>query len=167
MLLYGATAHASAERAATSAAQVNAFAVVSPAILNVRKGPGKDYKVLFVITKQHLPLEVLLKYEGWYKIKDHEGVEGWVKQGTLSFNRKKRSVFFKNNDTPLYSSPQKGRIKAKAQKGVLAKIISCDKNFCQVSVDKITGWSEKKYLWGVYPQELIKSSKCFLGLFCK
>ena len=55
--------------------------------VNVRVGPGEDYKIAWVFTKPGLPIEVIQEYDTWRRIRDSDGTMGWVFQSLLSGKR--------------------------------------------------------------------------------
>src|SRR5690606_13563935 len=50
--------------------------------VNVRTGQGPKYPVKWVYTTKNRPVEVILEYDAWRKVKDMDGEQGWV-HGTL------------------------------------------------------------------------------------
>jgi SH3-like domain-containing protein len=55
--------------------------------VNVRVGPGEDYKVAWVFTKSQLPVEVIQEFDTWRRIRDSDGQMGWVFHSLLSAKR--------------------------------------------------------------------------------
>ena len=53
----------------------------------VRAGPGSRYPIQWEFRKKGLPVEIVLEFDTWRKIKDYEGQEGWVHQSLLSGRR--------------------------------------------------------------------------------
>ncbi len=56
------------------------FVSLKASRVNVRVGPGADYKVAWVFVKPGLPLEVVQEYDNWRRIRDSDGSMGWVFQ---------------------------------------------------------------------------------------
>ncbi|MEM7215797.1 MAG: SH3 domain-containing protein [Pseudomonadota bacterium] len=129
--------------------------------VNMRIGPGKQFKVVWLYLKQGLPIEIIQEYDNWRKVRDPEGNEGWILHSLLSGKRtiivnpgerdKTRGTVELFNST----SAQSG-FAARVEPGVVADVKECDKQWCLVSADGTNGYLEKKYLWGVYPDELIE-----------
>lgn len=46
--------------------------------VNMRVGPGEDYRILWVYHRPMLPMKVLRVKEGWRYVRDPDGAEGWV-----------------------------------------------------------------------------------------
>ncbi len=55
--------------------------------VNLRNGPGSEYSIKYIYQARHLPLKVSGEYEGWLKVLDKEGDEGWVSKNLTSKNR--------------------------------------------------------------------------------
>ena len=126
--------------------------------VNVRKGPGSKYDVLWVYRSLGLPVEVTATHEHWRRVRDAGGSEGWVyfrllsrlrmalvspweKQKTLSLLRKTKEI---------------GSVAiANLEPGVQLLVKSCNGNACLVSLEGFKGWIEQTRLWGVYPGEII------------
>jgi SH3 domain protein len=51
--------------------------------LNVRTGPGNQYRILRVATTGD-SLEVLSSGEGWTQVRAEDGLEGWIPEGFLA-----------------------------------------------------------------------------------
>ena len=53
----------------------------------VRTGPGQKYPVQWIFRKKDVPVEIILEYDVWRKVKDYDGHEGWVHKTLLSGKR--------------------------------------------------------------------------------
>ncbi|MGL4405145.1 MAG: SH3 domain-containing protein [Notoacmeibacter sp.] len=150
------------------------FASLKSANINVRVGPSKENAILWNYVKAGLPVEIVLEFDTWRKIRDSEGVEGWVSQAMLS-GRRTATVepgFAKKTgditsiieaDTsqpeltvPLFTKPDdKSRRIALLEPGVNVDVITCDAEWCSVTAGAYGGWIEKTRIWGVYASETI------------
>src|SRR5450759_14844 len=45
--------------------------------VNVRVGPGEDYKIAWIFTRPGLPIEVIQEFDNWRRIRDSDGTVGW------------------------------------------------------------------------------------------
>ncbi|HFQ14828.1 MAG TPA: hypothetical protein ENK41_00615, partial [Rhodobacteraceae bacterium] len=45
---------------------------------NVRRGPSLANRVDWVFTARGMPLEIIAEYGNWRKVRDRDGVGGWV-----------------------------------------------------------------------------------------
>jgi SH3-like domain-containing protein len=118
----------------------------------VRSGPALRYPIKWVYQKTGLPIEVIQEFDTWRKIRDFDGDEGWVHQSLLAG---KRTVLIKAEEpVDLYKDAGKpDRLVAKLEPDVIADLTKCNKGFCELSAGGFTGWSERKYLWGIYADE--------------
>ena len=105
-----------------------------------------DAQVKFIYQKKNLPILIIDKYDVWKKVRDIEGMEGWIHTSMIS-NKK---TFINNKEQNLLKYKDNSNIvKAIVKRGVVGKILSCDEIFCKVKIKTYKGWVEKKYLWGI------------------
>lgn len=126
--------------------------------VNMRVGPGRDYKVDWMFTKRGLPLEILQEFDNWRKVRDPEGSEGWILQSLLSGERTAIVAPWKRDDADklikLKRTPtQETSTVARLEAGVVAKVDECSDGWCKMSVKGVEGYVEQASLWGVYPDE--------------
>lgn len=130
--------------------------------VNMRVGPGRQFQVLWRYLKPGLPMEIIQEYENWRKVRDPEGNEGWILHSLLS---SKRTVVVR----PWESDKENGianmhaegalhtRTVARLEPWVLAKVQSCDDEWCKLNVADVEGFVSKSSIWGVYPDEKIEN----------
>ncbi len=121
----------------------------------VRSGPGSRYPVKYVYRKKGLPVEVILEYEVWRKIKDFEGETGWVHQSLISG---KRTGMIKDGEkVVLHQKPKKDSSEAAIlEPRVVLDVDTCDEGaWCEVNAAGYKGWLERNHIWGVYEKEKI------------
>lgn len=123
--------------------------------VNMRAGPGVRYPVDWVYLKRDLPVEVIAEFDTWRKIRDPDGMEGWVHQSMLSGRRmvmirKDRAMLRRTADE--MASPA-----AWLQTGVLGKLIQCppESVYCRVEVSGYQGWLKRDEFWGVHRGESV------------
>ena len=118
----------------------------------VRSGPGKRYPVQWVFKKEDLPVEIILEYDVWRKIKDFDGQVGWVHHSLLS--GKRNALVKEEKVSTLYRKPDtSSQIMAYLEPMVLLSVEECEGGFCKVNASGYKGWVEQKTLWGVYETE--------------
>lgn len=131
--------------------------------VNVRAGPGTQYKTQWVYGRAGLPVEVIREFEGWRQIRDADGASGWVLQTLLSGRR--TALVLPWDVKPSQPAPQVeilsddregAPIVAKVEAGVIANIRSCDGQWCLLSIGDFRGYLAQKKLWGVYPNEPVR-----------
>tara|TARA_B100001989_G_scaffold250817_1_gene228679 strand:- start:2685 stop:3242 length:558 start_codon:yes stop_codon:yes gene_type:complete len=127
----------------------------------VRAGPTKKFPIKWVLQRKHLPVEIILEYETWRKIKDHEGQEGWVHHALLSGER---TALVQGEDiVPIYKSVKNSEplsekdMVAYLKPFVLLSVEECENQWCYVKTleknTQFSGWIERKMIWGVYEDE--------------
>ena len=100
----------------------------------------------YIYLKKHLPVLVIDENENWRKIRDVDGIEGWIHKSMLSskktfINQKKQNLFRYLENKSL--------IIAIVEKDVVGRILLCKEDFCKVKIRNYKGWIEKKFLWGI------------------
>lgn len=131
--------------------------------VNMREGPGTDYRTVWVYQRAGLPVEVIKEFEGWRQVRDAYGAVGWIVQSLLSGRRTALvlpwevksgtpppKVALRDNDS------ERAEPVAMIEAGIIANISSCDGRWCYVSIDRFRGYIEQKKLWGVYEGEVIE-----------
>jgi SH3-like domain-containing protein len=122
--------------------------------VNVRTGPGERYPIDWVFTRKGMPVEILAEFDIWRKVRDWQGTEGWVHQRMVTGTR---TVMVKGEMRSLRSDPDPAaRPVAKAEPGVVARLLECRGAWCRVEAQGITGWLERGEIWGVYPDEQVQ-----------
>ncbi len=126
--------------------------------VNLREGPSKDHRTTWVFQRAGLPVEITAESETWRRIRDSEGVEGWVLHSLLSGRRTALVAPWRKNDSfLLYSKPnEKSDPIARLQANVIGGIGKCDGTWCRISGEGFDGYIQQTNLWGVYPNEKIE-----------
>ncbi|MCB9984040.1 MAG: SH3 domain-containing protein [Rhodospirillales bacterium] len=118
----------------------------------VRSGPGQKYPVQWIFKKSGLPVEIVLEYDIWRKIKDYDGHEGWVHKSLLSGNR--AGFIHSEDNISIHKKPnEKSKILAYLEPEVLIEIDECTQGWCKVNASGYKGWMPQKFIWGVYETE--------------
>ncbi len=121
--------------------------------VNVRRGPSRDHQILWTYQVRGLPVEIIAEHDVWRQIRDWEGGQGWVYGGLLSGER---TVMVLGELSTMYLQPVADtRRVAELEPGVVAELVACETDWCQVSVEGYTGWVDRNRLWGVYPDEIV------------
>jgi SH3-like domain-containing protein len=148
-----------AVEASKDAPRVPRFVSLKSDKVNVRKGPSTDQSIVWVFSRAGLPVEVIAESEHWRRVRDSEGADGWVFHSLLSARRTVLVTPWSKAEesVPLYGSRSTGsRAVAALQSGVLGNVVSCDGEWCELTVDDYSGYVEQDKLWGVYRGEEIK-----------
>jgi SH3-like domain-containing protein len=134
------------------------FASLKTDRVNLREGPSKEHATKWVYERAGLPVEITAEFEIWRKVRDSEGVEGWVLHSLLSGRRTALvTPNKKGENSKLYAraSPS-ADLAATLQSGVIVNIRNCDGAWCLVDGDGFKGYMEQEKLWGVYPDEKVQ-----------
>jgi SH3-like domain-containing protein len=138
------------------------FVSLASSKVHVRVGPDKTYRVAWEFKRRSIPVEVILEYDSWRKIRDYEGAQGWVHKSMLTGVR---HVIFLRGRHPMVDRPKEdGQIRAYIEGDVIARLKTYNEKWCEVETEGITGWVSRQSIWGLHPHEERSPKKCFLGL---
>jgi len=121
--------------------------------VNLRTGPGVRYPIDWVYQRRGLPVEVIDEFKTWRRIRDHEGTMGWVHQTMLDG---RRGVLIVDEIGILRRAPEPdAAMVARLEPGVVARLERCETLWCQVTVERLSGWLPRKAFYGLYPGEVL------------
>ena len=145
--LLGLALAATAVPATAQDGKVPYWASIRAEEVNMRVGPGEDYRIVWVYRRQHLPLKVLRIKEGWRFVEDPGGAKGWI---LARFLTRERGGFVKGSEpAPMRENGTKGaRLLWQLAPGVVGLLGDCASGWCQFSVGPRQGYVEQKRLWG-------------------
>ncbi|WP_370320067.1 SH3 domain-containing protein [Oricola sp.] len=142
------------------------FVSLKAAKVNMRIGPGSDYKVAYRYLKPGIPMEIIQEYDNWRRVRDADGTTGWIHGSLLSGERTAITSPWRRASSPddtviLYNTPAAAAgVVAYLEPGVLGHIDSCDGAWCELDVKysdrTLRGYVNQAELWGAYPDEVIK-----------
>jgi SH3-like domain-containing protein len=137
------------------------FVSLKSSRVNSRIGPGLNYAVDWIYMKPGLPMEIIQEYDNWRRVRDSDGLEGWINQSLLSGRRTGIvAPWQKGKDTQISLLAEPGRNKSVVtplKSGVIGAIQSCNGEWCEMSFDGHTGWISQPLVWGAYPGETVKN----------
>lgn len=123
------------------------FASLKSDKIFLRVGPSKNYPIKWVYKSKGEPVEIIADFEDWRKVRDFDGEAGWIHFSLLS--EAKTGIINSSKSAILYkSSSYDSKKLLKLEPGVRIKIKKCDPEWCQVRIDKLTGWVIKASIWG-------------------
>ena len=118
---------------------------------NARRGPSLSHKIDWIYKRQHMPLEVYAEYENWRRVRDFEGLGGWVHYTLLSGVR---YVLVKDELLEMRLLPSiDAQVIAKVPQHNIATLDKCTQDWCRIIDDRYKGWVQKEAIWGVYKNE--------------
>ncbi len=134
------------------------FASFKSAEVNLRTGPGENYPKQWVYQRAGMPVEIFDEWDTWRRIRDYQGVTGWVSVNLLT---SKRMAIVLETRRTLHDSPSEtARVVAEVEPGVIGQIDECSGDWCRVEVrdqaNRAEGWLKRTEIWGVNPTENFK-----------
>jgi SH3-like domain-containing protein len=129
------------------------FASLRASEVFMRTGPGTRYPVEWIYRRRDLPVQIIAEFDTWRKVRDWNGAVGWVHRAMLSGRRTAITV---DDETVLRRAPDMtAPAVARAESGVIARILSCDGAWCRVDAGGMKGWTPRRALWGTFADEKV------------
>jgi SH3-like domain-containing protein len=120
----------------------------------MRTGPARVYPGTWLYQRRDLPVLVLKRYETWRLIRDPDGAQGWMLSTMLSDRR--TAIVRAGEPRPIYDKPDpRGRLRYRAEAGVVGKIDHCRDGWCRIEIGKREGYIHTSDIWGVGANEVI------------
>ena len=124
--------------------------------VNMRTGPGRRYPVEWVYRRQGLPVEVIAEFDTWRRVRDWQGIDGWMHSSVLSGER----YVVVTGDVRVLrreGDPNSPPV-ARAEVSVIARLLECPEKtaWCRVDIDGVRGWLRRDEFWGVYEDEVVE-----------
>ncbi len=124
---------------------------------NIRVGPSKNYPIEIKYIEKNYPLKVIEEYEDWRKVEDFKKNVGWIHKSLISGTR--TGIILSNDKTTIrILNTLDGNVIGEIGKGNIVYLEKCKIDWCLISAGKFKGWIDKKYIWGVKQNEIIKIS---------
>ena len=115
--------------------------------VNMRVGPSESYPIEWVYHRAGLPVKVVRLYQGWRRVRDQDGAEGWIVARLL--NPERTAVVTGKGLAAMRAEADGGSaLRWNLEPGVVGKLRDCDNGWCELDVKGRTGWVEQKRLWG-------------------
>lgn len=172
--LFGSFWHANAaptegllQRGRVTGFPIPRFVSLDATQARLRAGPGTQYRIKWLYTREGVPLEIIAEYGNWRKVRDQSGDAGWMHHSLLSGERTAVVAPWKKNVIPLMGRPSpQSDLVAKLEPGVEVSVNSCTGKWCEVTIAHGTleasgfegaaleGNVRQISLWGVYPGEM-------------
>ncbi len=119
----------------------------------VRRGPSRTHRIDWIFKHPGIPLEITAEHGHWRRVRDRDGMGGWMHYSLLSGSR---TVLIETDLLELRRSPlPDAPVVAQLELGVVARVRECDGAWCELAVQGYKGWAPKSHLWGVRPDETI------------
>jgi SH3-like domain-containing protein len=123
---------------------------------NLHVGPGPEYGILVKYVLKSLPVLIVAKYDHWRKIRDVDGVEGWIHKSLLS---NERYVLVNVPATYLCAEPSVGSSRAAMLKqNVTMKLLAINGAWCNAKTKyrghTYIGWLPLNAVFGILDSEM-------------
>lgn len=152
LLALGAPLASAQDRGPVTNLPIPRFVTLKASEANARRGPSLSHRIDWVFKRRNMPLEVYGEYENWRRVRDLDGVGGWIHFSLLSGVR---YVMVTKDLAALHArAEQDAQIVARLELNVLAKLDACTPEWCKVKTAGYSGWIAKADIWGVYDTEL-------------
>ncbi|MDP7151380.1 MAG: SH3 domain-containing protein [Paracoccaceae bacterium] len=142
------------ERGSVTNLPIPRFASIKAHEANVRRGPNLTYRVDWVFKARELPVEIIGEYGLWRRIRDKDGVGGWIHHALLSGVR---TGIVEGESVALRTRPEvDAPMRAVLERDVIGRIQSCNGTWCRFSAGGYRGWILQTEIWGTAPGEVIE-----------
>lgn len=119
---------------------------------NMRRGPSLSHRIDWIMQRRSVPLQVVAEHGHWRKVVDIEGAGGWMHYALLSGSR---TVIILDPMLELYQGPNTDApVRARLEAGVIARLGTCNVDWCKLTAEGYKGWARKTALWGVSASEI-------------
>jgi len=128
------------------ALQAATFRAIAGSQVNLRAGPGTDHKRLFLVSRDY-PVKVLERRDGWAKVEDFEGDQGWVHGDLLA---ERRTLLVTEDLVNVRKGPSTDHeVAFQAQRNVLLEYLGEERGWVHVRhADGAEGWVHAGLVWG-------------------
>lgn len=141
------------DRGAVTNLPLPRFVSLKAAEGNVRRGPSLTHRIDWVFKHGNIPLEITAEHGHWRRVRDRDGMGGWIHYSLLSGVR---TAIAEKDMLELRTRPDLEALAvARLEMGVIARIEACAADWCRLSVDGYKGWVQKTHIWGVGPGEIL------------
>jgi len=128
-------------------AEVPYWAAIRADVVNMRVGPGEDYRILWVYTRKQVPVRVLRLKEGWRLVEDPDGARGWMIARFLT--RERGAIVVGKGLADMREKGEAGsRLKWQVEPGVIGKLGECEAGWCRFDAGGHVGYMPENRLWG-------------------
>ena len=131
------------------------FAALRSNEVNLRAGPDTRFPIEWTYQRRDLPVMIVGEHQLWRRVRDMDGVEGWVHQATLAG---RRTFLVQAQDRTLRArADDAAAAVAVLRPGVVGRIRRCDAGapWCEVQVGDHRGWLRRAGLWGIAADEAV------------
>lgn len=128
----------------------NQFVYIKSNNVNLRNGPGQNYRAIANYTKIFMPFEVIYQINEWYMLKAYDGNIGWIKSNMIG--NKNRYVIVKNDSNLCFNHNNDNckNIVTFVKKESIGRLQKCSNRKCRVLFNgKYGGWIDVNSVFGI------------------
>ena len=115
----------------------------------LRQGPGRGYPVLWEYRRVGVPLRIIDEEAEWRRVRDWEGVEGWMHKSLLSGEAR---FMVWGGDVVLRAEPAaSAEVTAHLDEGVSGLLLRCRGEWCELRAGEARGWTGRGDFFGGFP----------------
>ena len=138
---------AAAQRATPSGYPVPRYVTLKFDEVYARAGPGEDHRLLWVYRVKGLPVQVVAENSEWRRICDPLGGMAWVHKRLTDGRR--TVLRMRPGAVAIREKPRvEAQVEAYLNPRALAALVRCEKGWCKIRVDRVSGWTPASDLWG-------------------
>jgi SH3-like domain-containing protein len=121
--------------------------------VNLRVGPGQTYPIEWLLTRKGMPVEVVREFQNWRMVRVWQDASGWILDRMVTAER---HVIVDGAVRVMRRRPEaQSEIVARAEPGVVARLLECQGKWCHIDAGGYQGWLERGDLWGIFPDETV------------
>ncbi len=115
--------------------------------VNMHVGPSESYPIEWVYHRARLPVKVVRVFQGWRRVRDPDGAEGWIVARLL--NPRRTAMVVGKGLAPMRAGASAtSALRWNVEPGVVGILGDCAEGWCEINVDSRIGWVEQQRLWG-------------------
>jgi SH3-like domain-containing protein len=121
--------------------------------VNLRVGPGQTYPIEWVLTRKGMPVEIVREFQNWRMVRVWQDTSGWILDRMVTAER---HVIVDGAVRMMRRRPDaQSEIVARAEPGVVARLLECQGDWCHVDAGGYQGWLQRGDVWGILPGEAV------------
>ena len=114
---------------------------------NMREGPGDEYPVRRIYRRLDLPVKVVRVTEGWVRVQDPGGEQGWFINNFVS--KARTAMVTGRGAVDMREKPDAAsRLLWRLSPGLVGRLGDCREGWCRLDIDGRAGFVPAERLWG-------------------
>lgn len=142
------------ERGSVTNLPLPRFVSIKASEANVRRGPSLTHRVDWVFQARDLPVEITAEHGHWRRVRDRDGVGGWVHHALLSGVR--TGIIDVDMAALRIRADVSSPLRAQLERNVIGRILNCDGTWCRFQAGGYRGWVLQTEIWGTRAGEIVE-----------